>query len=85
LCKRALFREAQVNVQARIDHRNAVVVAGGKICGPGATGGNFGAQRGQGLGLFNIVFRYFGFAGQSILPYCSFIGFGLTIAATIVQ
>ncbi len=75
LLERALFGQAQIDIQPRIDLRDAFVVAGGQIGGLGAARGDFGAQSGQSLRLLNKRFRCFDFAGQSNLPYRNFHGF----------
>ncbi len=64
LRQRALFGQAQVDVQARIDLLDALVVAGGEIGGLGAARGNLRAQRGKSLRLLNVGFGSLGFARQ---------------------
>jgi hypothetical protein len=62
------FGQAQVNIQARIHPRDAVIVAGRQICRLGRAAGNSGAQFGQSLWLFHKIFGCFHFAGQWSFP-----------------
>ncbi len=74
LRQRALFGEAQVDVQPRIVLLDALVVAGGQVGSLRAAARDLRAQRGQRLRLLDVVFGCFDFAGQECLsvPYSLF-------------
>ena len=73
LSHRALFGQAQVDIQPRIDRLDAVIIAVGEIRGLGAAAGNRRTQLGQSLWLLYVGFRCFGFAGQSGIPFVVFL------------